>query len=705
MMMDPTSLPAPAPVNADGMGPMQPKPALSPKSAPPNDGPGNLDSSKQKAPNGRSFSEALGDDKGKDSLARMSSMTGRGLSAVKQSAALAFVTGQLEDVTPQEIPELVSKNPFINYALSSDIIAFMQTPIPLGETLKALGLDASFAAKAASLGVDLTEPVTPKDLLKSLGIDPQRVVAELSLLKQNLPFGGLAPYMQRAAALHGQKRASAGGDLNAMAEVGPGPDGGKKNKNQDPMMEMAGSAAMMSPMAMIQNQDPSFGEGSEPRAGMRQMGGASGMMPGASPSLSASVGQGPSPASQVLQMPQGMSAQSNVQSGAPQVNPMAGRPTGFSNSTTVAGDPFADLGQQLNDTQDKIQISGRGLDVQAGNRTLDALIAKQLGIGAQTEDALAPSTLNLGPVTSNMAKIAPPDVGLATKQQMTPSRELSGSPMAWADDVEPQVLIGKDVMQPMSIKATNVVPSAALDGSAVSSLAHLGSTPFSRSGDDDSERDGEKGRGDSLAQHVGSPQHLAKTAEHSGFQLSGAAPEAPVDRQAAVQKLLDASQMAVGQNGKTVHIDLGSHETGPLNVALRVDNGMVDIRVLTDSRESRNILSQELPRLRESLSQQNLTLGKVEVGVDSGWSRSFQQQNSQRWNNPANWSGHDQNRQHNFAENLPRHASALVAAPPVIKAPIRAMNNFGTYGQLGQYGQFGAVPTVGRDIGRIQIAV
>jgi len=118
---------------------------------------------------------------------------------LKNHPVVSLLTGHLEKLVPQQIPNIVSESKFLNAALSSDNISeYLDTKQPLEKLMDLFGLDSSVVEGQVS-----QDMVSPRELLKKAGIDPSRVAVEMGLLKDNLPLSGLTTYMIRAAKLRG----------------------------------------------------------------------------------------------------------------------------------------------------------------------------------------------------------------------------------------------------------------------------------------------------------------------------------------------------------------------------------------------------------------------------------------------------------------------------------------------------------------------
>lgn len=109
--------------------------------------------------------------------------------------ALAFLSGQLTQDQSHLLPKIVSESPFIAEALSQNLQGFFEDEKPLGDIANSLGIGASLEKISSDLGINPDTSISPGKFFKLLGIDPSRVMAELSILKQNLPLGGLSRFM------------------------------------------------------------------------------------------------------------------------------------------------------------------------------------------------------------------------------------------------------------------------------------------------------------------------------------------------------------------------------------------------------------------------------------------------------------------------------------------------------------------------------
>lgn len=631
---------------------------------------------------GKSFAETLEANDTPATPVSLSSLKAGGQRLTKESPVLSLVTGQLENINPQDIPTLVAKNAFLNSALTADDLnAFMQTPMPLGDILKSLGIGSDLANKIRSAGMDLKELISLKDVLKGLGIDPSRVVAEISLLKQNLPFEGVAPYMKRAAVLRGQAKVDPGmgreellGERLNPLDLEERQDSSKKNSGQ---ADLAGSAVAFTPPT-VQPINLTKANGvqtpQQPSIKTNKTGTSSAVDPtallndifGGVSTLGASVKSALS-SSDLPQNPI-----EGVAKAAEPVTEFGKTDKPSLKADLVNKDPFALLGEQmLNRSVDVAPLASAKAMSQSD--MLDALMAKQF----VADNGIKPSINTAVPMST--VKTATPELSLFQENKNMPALDMSD----WLNQTTPNFTAKADILS-----GKNAVAPLPVSAFAVTSLADTPSLKDQGLGSGTSRNSEEE-----ETENIKAP-HLHQSGTEKLFDLDGKVAVAPkIENTAAaradvVQKLLDGAHVAMKQGNSSIRVNLGSSEHGPLDVALKVNNGVVDMRVVTDSQDMRNILGQDLPKLREALSQQNLTLGRVEVGVDSGWAQSFAGQSNQRWNNHAT-------RQWEEMIDQPKSASILPSRDTFGDFGIRSISSRG----------YGIPSFATRDAGHIQVAI
>ena len=92
--------------------------------------------------------------------------------------------------------------------------------------------------------------------------------------------------------------------------------------------------------------------------------------------------------------------------------------------------------------------------------------------------------------------------------------------------------------------------------------------------------------------------------------------------------VFEKAQMMVKEGGGTIRLDLGTQDLGKIDLAIEVHNDALRLKITADSDKAREMLSQELPALRQALLDQSLDLKTVEIGLrqEEQWSQSNQEQ-------------------------------------------------------------------------------
>ena len=96
--------------------------------------------------------------------------------------------------------------------------------------------------------------------------------------------------------------------------------------------------------------------------------------------------------------------------------------------------------------------------------------------------------------------------------------------------------------------------------------------------------------------------------------------------------VFEKSQILIKDGGGTMKFDLGTKELGQLDLAIDVQNDTLKVKITAESDKAREMLSQELPALRQALADQSLDLKTIEIGVkhEEQWSEQSSQQGQGR---------------------------------------------------------------------------
>lgn len=121
---------------------------------------------------------------------------------IVKTPVLSLLTGQLENLEPQAIIDIIAFNGFIQNALSeAQLESFFQKDFDLQGFLEDLDVPNEVINDLEMNGVNLAMLGTPDQFLKAMGVDVQQVRAEIQVLKDNLSLGSIEGYLTRARAL------------------------------------------------------------------------------------------------------------------------------------------------------------------------------------------------------------------------------------------------------------------------------------------------------------------------------------------------------------------------------------------------------------------------------------------------------------------------------------------------------------------------
>lgn len=612
--------------------------------------------------------------------------------AIDNAPVVALLTGHLEKVQPTDIPDLVSGNAFVADAIGEANLAdFMNKPAMIGDILEDLELPQDLTDIAEQMGLDLKSVVTPSELLRAIGVDPGKVMAELTNLKTSLGAEGLAPYMRKAAQLAEQMGAQPAQPLEPYPgwaktttppAVPQSPVTGTFDPTKVPQTgtgvsptmpstkgAAASPAAFSRPAGVVTLDDLRDLVDGNPYAalgvtsqdllrmltpGMAAEGAQStgkevtNLSPGAQP-LSGLGGLG------VTQFnPADLNLAANVQtmnlSGAPVAPTM--------NNATF--DAFNLLGDKLKtmDTQtvdmtkvpqgeikpaDVIQL--RPKQVAASGRTLEEQL-QSIGtvinpLGPQSQQPMYKFGSGDQPVKvptgSESPLSTPPDVKQLGLADAKPELEVAPSDVAERISGKPSTFAAVSQLKDVAPRALTISQAIPAD-----ELRLTAPVMASRGGEAKGQDFGGQGReerpkddGASLTSFdralseigAGRTNQVASPGK-SGFAVNNA-PELGLTSEQRLdmfQKVMDRATSLMNDGGGVVRLDFGSSGLGQLEMAVKMNDDKMDLKILTGSDRVKEAMMSELGKLRDALSVQNVQLGQVDVGVGG------RQQQSQGFN-------------------------------------------------------------------------
>lgn len=597
----------------------------------------------------------------KSQLKALGESLGKGPELVRSTPVLSFLTGHLEQLEPSSIPDLLASNSFLQDALAQgDILAFLQTPMPLADLLDKLEIDPRTLAnlQRSQMPIDLSATVTPSEFFKSIGIDPQRVFVELTQLKSNLQMEGASPYMKRAAALRGgQKETSSPSKVQAKK-----PDTqNKDSKNQSSKDNVpAGAVPLATALSTLKDQPANLV--ADPDAQGVTQGGQQAKAEDGKTATSGNVKKpepssiGAVPAQKQMASPAG----DTIKNGLADLVQKQGVKLDMPNLTEkpmtapIASSESVRVDLQKLNAQEILNSSGMAPERAAVKTAfVDPYLAMARDIEAaetpiimlddgQIQNVRSPSDELIKNLMERSGSSLPSDAStlmasgdknpIAFDPRFFANLEKGGAsrPMG-AMQLGPVLSRGLETVpldnssSPVTLPANKTDITEALLASRIS-VFDRGSEESSPKGgfSDHQNREGLKDNlsnattwalGGHAVNELGGKGHAGTFAIDDS---QGAASANLADPSQMAKQVMDKATMMVRNGGGSMRMDLGSPELGRIDLAVNVDSNQVAIRILTSSDKVRDVLRQDLHKLQETLSAQNLQLSKVELTSDSG---------------------------------------------------------------------------------------
>ena len=113
-------------------------------------------------------------------------------------------------------------------------------------------------------------------------------------------------------------------------------------------------------------------------------------------------------------------------------------------------------------------------------------------------------------------------------------------------------------------------------------------------------------------------------------------------KESVFNKVYDNASMLVKNGGGSMKINLQTEDLGHIDLAVNLDQNKIDIKILASSEKARELIMQDLSKLRDSLSTVNVNLKDVEVDIrgNNSWSHNFDdghQESGQSSYQEKNW--------------------------------------------------------------------
>lgn len=192
-----------------------------------------------------------------------------------------------------------------------------------------------------------------------------------------------------------------------------------------------------------------------------------------------------------------------------------------------------------------------------------------------------------------------------------------GDRQAWLENIQAFQIQAEGPVSASAEKANTFTPEIMLERMSEAALVSLGDSAEGEEKGGDLHSEGETDHSPTTAS--GGTQKSQNTFELGTSETQKAQPNNPVQK-----AVFENAQMLVKEGGGAMRIDIGNQETGAIDLAVEVIDGKVEVKISAASAEARQMIAQDLPKLREFLQDQNLNLSKVEVGLSGGsqWTSS-----------------------------------------------------------------------------------
>lgn len=639
--------------------------------------------------------------------------------------AIALLTGHLEHIEPKSIPVVVSSNQFLQDAFSAkEVNSFLMQPGSIGQILSKIGVNDDQINQLAQSGVDVAEFISPADLLGNLGFDVQSLGSEIQILKDNITIkDGLSGYIARAEKLQSKApRRTLNADASPkiekeFTEVVPAED-----LQQKELLARA-NQIKNTPVAQTTTSQP------VPQQMKRSTEDGTTLMSMVAPAADSAEtpdngAYGKTNDLELAQTPLNENVndlqtkttvgftEDSVQSPMALEHPLSQQTPiktveGLTQKAPVrekmSVDELADW-MRANVDQQQAPFEVEKTDAPIFGQFAENLDLKKVdlsSIDTQQEQSVIPE-LNTGSPddisklftnnefkTTEMLKsnseqnvaLAPEIVVDAKAEELPAAPEYNSDlgqefqnqkPGNTSENNLAQNLIAANISKNPAVKESIRLNNLERMALAPITSEVAGQSEESTSGqssqNQDQQQSGSKSNLESITGLGHSKQSGQTTKTDSSFEkmLSLDPPNH------VTGKVIDRARMMVKEGGGEVILDLGSDELGKVELAMNVHNNKVELKILAASDQVRELLSNDLATLRESLAIQDLKLSEVEVGVGQ---RNLSEQN-QGFNRNSDSSQFEQ-RQADNGRNIAQK-SGLSRAQGIIRRPLpRTMHHSG----------------------------
>lgn len=511
------------------------------------------------------------------------------LSSTQETPVISFLTGDLGKIEPSQVPEVVLSSPFIADALQANNTAqFMNNPQPLKQLLGELSFPPSILQKIQAANLNPDQMITPKELFQTLGVDPKRIETELTLLQQNLPIDGLRPYMERAAALQAKTPQTVKtAKPEAINTKDPEPKNPMAIQNNPKVPAVDSSIASNSSLEV--DNDP-YAPSKKSRLPSR-VEGADKLAPQ------------PAPITIINDNPNLDIATAST---TPTLAPLAAAaPTDkpLNLARPVTQDPFAALKQGM-DQPSIASVSFANVSAPQNTFNLNEAIAH---LQTQRNATLTGSAPEIS-IPSEPSPI--PHENSDAKMMQAPLFQPDNSGLNFTPNKELSIDLEKSIVTTTLGKLNDILP-----------------TSESTKGDaqDTSEQNEQQADTDAGSFIPMAMSHQNHTVSHKTEFNAGTPNLNTANATDNLKKIMEKATLLVKDGGGSIRLDMGTKELGHIDLAVDVKDNKLSIRIIAESEQAKHLITNELPKLRDALADQRLTLQNAEVGLrgqSNPWSNS-----------------------------------------------------------------------------------
>ena len=563
--------------------------------------------------------------------------------------AVALLTGQLEHIEPNSIPKLVTGNNFIRQAIEHyDVQEFMNQPLTIRQIFEALDFNEGVMKLGEQIGINLDATTTPKEFFGAMGLDPQQIAAEFQVLKSNLTLEGVKPYMERAKILRQQAGIQPMENLEVQQSISDdNPLETLTRSPEKPTTPLATQQILqsspVSPQSLSQHQTIANHE--QQGNMIRQTQGNQPINPTPAVTTVAAAQVTNQDPFEQIRAAMGKDVAVNHAPQKPMANPVTSnsvmdRLMATQNAQTPQmpqSNNMTNAGQQQQTQQIQTpQQLGFSQTIPAHNQ-LHSTLTQNFSAVDQTQPSVSNMITNStpnqseAPVSSSQQNMVNQLANPTPKQELNMmQKSMDQNPMqtqtAQLQNANQLGLTSKPTMGP-SINNLQVLtaeaamsadqpmePQAEPRAEAPQQPVQAMGTSFqqSRGGD----QQGQPHKFFSPQQHWNTLDSLRTVSPHSSIRPQFETTlTSNSNRIEVIEQIMKKASLMVRDGGGSARIKLDTSDHGHLDLALKMNDKNLDLRILAESDKVRESLMSEIPKMRELLVHQGLNLDTIEIGV------------------------------------------------------------------------------------------